>query len=243
MLIKIILALLLLPQIAFASGLTLSGGTFSGCGSGAGLSGCDSCSGALILTSHFENTDNIETGTPCGCSTNADKTWALTGATYSDAQKSDGTYSLYIAGSTQNAIITADPNKSAGTITFDIYVAAWRNVGDILVIAVDADNYIAFYTYTTSGVGRLDYQGNNVSKVINVTGLTENAWHTITLKWSTTAVGGKYLYAQVDAETAVTGAEALTEIVGTPTTVKFGYGAITPATYYIDNVKLYNAWQ
>jgi hypothetical protein len=213
---------------------------------------CDSCTGNLIFTTHFEGTGelgtdfNITIGNPCGCNTNADKTISY----YSEAvnsltQKSDGSYSFYRAGAGDYAEISTDVSKTAGTLTFDIYlvsnIAAWDSFISILV---SSGNYIYFGVNDPATRTHYEYKGNNTSKYSDyVAGFTTGVWHSIVLKWSTTGVDGKYLYIQMDGGTAKTYSSAITEIVGTPSLITIGGSSASASVYYIDNIKLWNSWQ
>ena len=204
---------------------------------------CDTCSSNLILASHFENDDNIENGDPCGCSTNADKTWTMTSITYSTTQKSDGSYAAYVNDDTDNGVITATINKAAGTIIFDIYVTTYAQYTLFLSLRTDPsneDNWIGCGN-DSSGVIGCFFEG--APDLIGVSAnMTNNAWHTVTFKYRT-GVTNPSLSLQVDSESPATSNTDLTPITGTLSIIKINhpYGT-NAAAYYIDNVKIYDAW-
>ncbi len=212
--------------------------------SGGGGGGCDSCSSGLILTSHFENDDDITQGTPCGCNANADITWTRTGTTYSNTQQTDGSYSIYRNGSTQRAAIATNVDKTAGTLIFDIYVSsATTNVSHIMWY-VDANNYIKIGVSPSSATAeRITYSGSGtVTGADTPSGqLTTGTWHTVRAKWRTAS--SPYLSIQIDNNTPEATSNALGSFTGTPANMTLGTSGSETDVFYMDNLKLYNMWQ
>lgn len=201
---------------------------------------CDTCAGALILTSHFENADDLTTGTPCGCSTNADKTWALTNAVYSTTQESDGAYSIYIDDDLDTAVIPADLSKTAGTITFDIYVATYGQYTSYVAWYVDSNNFLGCYAPSTGNIF-CEYKGNGTSEGVTAA-MSNGAWHSVVFEWRTGATDPSISIA-IDGGAATTSNTNLVEIIGTPT-FQINWAYLTNAAqFYLDDLKVYNAWQ
>lgn len=204
----------------------------------------DSCTDALELSAHFENSDTVTTGTPSGCNANADQTWTLgAGFEYSSADKSDGTYSLATVSAdiaAKTATITADVDSAAGTVVFDIYATTLTNFEDILQINLaspDSNNMLLIKEI--SGSYYFYYYGGGENTSVSATHTT-GSWQTVTIKWRVT--GSPHLSIQVDSGTAGTSTDALKTLTGTLTTFQIGQG-ISVNVYKIDKLKVYNSWQ
>ena len=240
--ISILILLILIPTLCFAGSLQEKQRQVIAKKNVAAPSG-DSCTGALKLSAHFENSDTITSGTPAGCNSNADTTWALeAGLAYSSTQKSDGTYSLYASSATSNktASITIDDNKTEGTVIFDIWAVSLGNFEDIVYLdlaSASADNKIlvkeisgSYYVYYYGG-------GSNISASASH---TTGSFQTVTVKWRTT--GSPHLSIQVDSGTAGTNTNDLPTLSGSLATFTIGAG-YSASEFYIDKVKVYNSWQ
>lgn len=235
--ILLIFILLLFCSQASAMSVVMMSGEGTSAPSG------DSCTDALLLSAHFENSDTVTTGTPAGCNSNADQTWALeAGLAYSSTQKSDGTYSIHAssATSTKTASITIDNNKTEGTVIFDIWAVSLSNFEDIVYLdlaSASADNKIlvkeisgSYYVYYYGG-------GSNISASASH---TTGSFQTVTVKWRTT--GSPHLSIQVDSGTAGTNTNDLPTLSGSLATFTIGAG-YSASEFYIDKVKVYNSWQ
>jgi hypothetical protein len=238
----LLLCLLLLPVAVEARmNLGIVGG-------GAAAPSCDSCTGTLVLSHHFE-AESCETGTPCGCSTNATKTITLgtdagivstTGTNW----PSDGTNSLSLGTTATTIPITWD--KTVGTVSFDVYCSTFAgnvnvlyfgNLGDgdyVKVALLGSDDNNKVYLTLRSDAGA------SVEVASAMTAFT-GPKVSITAKWdTTTAHSTNYLSLTVDAAT-VTGTVQPTAVVGTFTTLNVGVEA--SSVCYVDNLKVYNTWQ
>ena len=206
----------------------------------AGGGSCDTCTGTLLFSSHFENNDDITQGTPCGCNTNADITWALTNATYSSVQKSDGTYSLLKDSNTDSAEITVDSPGSThdGSMSFDVYVSTWANNEPLLSLYVNDNNYINVMTSTPDKV-ILYYKGTNVAVSTAGVVLSTGAWHNIVASWLF-STNTNSLKLTLDGGAPDYKTAWIEPLVGSPI-LKTGYG--TNAQYYLDNVVLKSVYQ
>jgi hypothetical protein len=198
-----------------------------------------------ILEAHFENSDDVTVGTPAGYSSNATKTWTKVGtAAYSGTQKSDGSYSLYLAAVTDKASIATADVRAAGTLVIDAYMASHVNWGYIASYYIGAANKLEITLTDVSGSARITYQGGGVDVHVDTTGITYGSWNTITVKWSVAGVGGKYVSIQHGTDAPVTGASAITQLVGTWPALTVGDPAATASKVgYFDNLKLYDVWK
>ena len=210
--------------------------------------GGDSCTGTLVTSAHFENDDTITNGTPAGCNSNAAQKWTIADhAEYSGTQKSDGSYAFHTKSTTWNnktGILTVNGTSAAGAIVLDVYVVTGLANGSLALLTADATNKIDVYMSTTTTDVGITYTGggSGISCVDTNHYLTTNGWHTVIAKWSQTAVGGKYLSVQIDANAATTCAVALNTFTGTPSQLQVGNNVWSACEIYIDKVKLYNAW-
>lgn len=205
--------------------------------------GGDSCTGGLLLSAHCENA-NVETGTPAGCSTNATKSFTFNDSmAVSTTQVSDGTYSFYKSSTSsyQGASIPTDVSKTAGTLVFDLYIAAHHSWGRVVQFHVDDNNYLRIEMGSESGELYFLYKGNTAQVFVNQT-CSAGSWITVTAKYRTGATDPSLSLSCGGA--AATTNDNLTEIVGTPSTMMIGdtSGSWTHG-FYIDKLKLYDSWQ
>ena len=94
----------------------------------------DSCTGGLVLSAHFENSDTITDGGGCSA---GDSSLARTAddPTYSTTQKSDGTHSLFCdGGSGKYALLSISSGDIAthaeGTVVVDIYLLSLIHISE-----------------------------------------------------------------------------------------------------------------
>jgi hypothetical protein len=238
----IVLILLLIPMLCFAGALQEKHRSVIAKKNVAATG--DSCTGALKLSAHFENSDTITSGTPAGCNSNADQTWTIAaGLEYISADKSDGTYSIATVSAdsaSKTATITADVLSASGTVVFDFYATTLGNFGDILTIDLaspDANNKLLIKEI--SGSYYFYYYGGGENTSVSATHTTDS-WQTITIKWR--VEGSPHLSIQVDSGTAGTSTDALKTLTGTLTTLNIGQATGTNE-FKIDNLKVYNSWQ
>ena len=217
------------------------------------VAGGDSCTGTLELSAHFENSDTVTTGTPAGCNANADQTWALASGyiiyttTNNPAPSATGSYNIHVNNAAGSNVAYADISVdlgSAGTIVFDIYVTTAADSAEIFKLYADANNYMLIRFLATTTNLRFDTHLNSTDGLIDSTGeyLTTGEWHTVTVKWSHTAVDSKYLSIQIDANAAVLYSFTIGEFSGT-TSLRIGQPNYVSVNYKIDNLKVYNSWQ
>lgn len=202
------------------------------------------CTGSLLLSAHFENSDDITAGTPAGCSAGADTTFARTGATYTTNNPQDGTYSLLLDDDTENAIITVTSrdifDERTGRIDFYFYADNVASSGDIFLARYGDDDYIAVNRSGTEI--RLRYNsttGGAVSVTTSGLSLTNGTSYHIVAQWQST--GDPNLYLTVNAVTASSNTN-LTAMAGSPTTLYFGDSGGWAFRGKIDNVKIYNTY-
>ncbi|MHA2254241.1 MAG: hypothetical protein ACXAD7_28090 [Candidatus Kariarchaeaceae archaeon] len=197
---------------------------------------CDTCSGNLVFTSHFENSDDITSGNPCGCTTGGDETWALSGTTYSATQKTDGSYSLYYNDSADTSLITHSGfDASVGSLVFDFYEVTeaqydcmvWleqNSSGDHATVYINGGTLVSYYNGAS-------YAACNCGS---------GAWKTITFKWRTADVNPNTF---VSCDTNNSNNSNPTDITGNFDEIK---GPLAndadDGEYYIDNVWIYDTW-
>lgn len=237
---KFLIAFIILALCQVAGARTVTVVT----GQGVAASSCDSCTGTLLFGSHFENSDDVTTGTPCGCNTNADVTWALTAnMEYSTTQESDGTYSIHMTNTSaiKTATIPVDFSATAGTIVFDLYWVAETDYRHYLNITYNASNKILLYYDDPYGCTlNIDHGGVNWNPY---QACSSGGWHTIVIKWdTTTAHDGNYWSFKVDSNTPTT-SNNNTAFAAAPTSLIIGDSAVENTDeFYIDKLKVYNTW-
>jgi hypothetical protein len=247
--ISILILLILIPTLCFAGALqekqrqVIAKKNVAATG--------DSCTGALKLSAHFENSDTITSGTPAGCNSNADTTWALASAhlSYSTTNnQTPGSYDLFIDNSVgyndAYADITADGSSTAGTIIFDIYVTTAIATIPIITLAADVNNKIEVLWAADARNIKLDYTGggSGVSATSTDNYLTTGSWHTVTAKWDVNGATNR-LSIQIDSNAAVVSTSTLPAFTGTPSALRIGVAAYQSLVYYVDNLKVYSSWQ
>jgi len=179
---------------------------------------CDVCTGASAGRSfswHMENDTDITAGTPCGCANSGGDTDPdlLSAAEISSTQKSDGTYSLYIAGANDYAEFSSQEetfNPADGTVTFDVFLtrAGYDNSTHFWQEYYDDDNRVFMYmNSSTSSSSAIDvalaYRLSETSYYCTVEdadkdpGETGGKWYRVTGKWDTSPSGSAELYAQI----------------------------------------------
>jgi len=201
------------------------------------------CVSPLILEAHMENDDSVLAGTPAGCGPSGKTTWTKNGSiSYSSTQASDGTYSLYRNGSGQNATIPTDATTSSGQITFDLWFVSEADWETIAMFPIDDDNYIGIIHSDTNYNLYAEYKGSttSVNTFGNQIACASGEWVTVTLKWRTGA--DPYLSITVGGTTQLS-YTSLPSIVGWTGTLRIGNTSTNASVYYVDNLKVYNAWQ
>jgi len=236
---KFLIAFIILALCQVAGARTVTVVT----GQGVAASSCDSCTGTLLFGSHFENSDDVTTGTPCGCNTNADVTWDKTAnVEYSTTQESDGTYSIHVtsAEATKTATIPVDFSATTGTVVFDFYWVAETDFYHFINFTYNAANRIFLYYDDPYGVTlNIDHGGVNWNPYLAG---AANTWHKVVIKWDTaTAHDGKYFSFKVGTNSATS--DNSTAFAAAPTSLVIGYSSsATTQEFYIDNLKVYNTW-
>jgi hypothetical protein len=244
----IVLILLLIPMLCFAGALQEKHRSVIAKKNVAAPSG-DSCTGALKLSAHFENSDTITSGTPAGCNSNADTTWALTGdgVVYSTTQKSDGSYALYLPSTNEvkNALITTDNVAGEGTITFDLYVATHSAYAHVFYYAADSNNRVFMYLDSSSGDASIQIKNGGDDWNPYLAGSIDvgAGWNSVTIKWSQSSHSGAYAYVAIDTHTASDTAYSASWS-GNMTSFYIGNPANAQShEIYVDNLKVYNEWR
>ena len=207
--------------------------------------GCDDCSGSLVLAIHFEDTsgNDIETGTPCGCSDGSDTTYSfVSSAAHSDVQASDGTYSILAAGENHTVEIDntgiAAAVSSVGTFCVDHY----KSVGGDARIATLG---ITLRLFDGGGADdntiQVDYGANNK---LGMATFADATWARICYAWDESqASTGDLLAVQVEGNAweEKTGITLVDPSLSAPLNIisgdwQYGRG-------YFDNLKIYSTYQ
>lgn len=244
--IAALVLLLVAPVAALAWGAMAIGGGVTAVVPG----GCDSCTGTLLFSSHFEALD-VTSGTPCGCSVGDTTGTASSAAVINSDLYSDGANSLDCPTSTDYlsySISSGDIfSQTAGTITFRLYITTFKNGAILFRNYIDADNRFQIsLSGTDDATGRectILWRGNatSVSAATTAANMAVNTWYTVTGKYQST--GNPNLSIQIDATTAATSNTDPTAFVGTPATVVIGEaGGITGSDFHVDDLKITNAY-
>lgn len=208
---------------------------------------CDDCSGTLVMAVHFEDTlgNDIETGTPCGCSDGSDTTYTfVSGAAHSSTQASDGTYSIVATGENHtveidNTGITATVS-SIGTFCVDYYKSTAGN-GRIATLGVNLrildgasanDNYL-----------QLDYGANDTSSLAEDT-FADSTWTRICYAWDESqSAGNDVLSIQVEGNAWQEKTNMTLTDPGLSSPLNIISGDWQYGRGYFDNLKLYSTYQ
>ncbi len=233
-----ILVVLVIPFSSWAGGVTMIGG-----GTPAEVT-CDSCSGALVASFHFEDSTNhnLTVGTPCGCSDDANKIYSLTGgSTYDTTYKSDGARGVNAQGeddAVEYAQTTIDVT-AVGTWCGDVYFTGTAD-GRVFTVATTITGTFVYGAGNTNVLkttnGASTYQGT--------TTYASNTWTRVCFSWDTTqAAGSDKLANKVGANAWQANATlTLTQQTNIATwfvvSGNFQYGR-----GYFDNVKVYSTYQ
>lgn len=211
---------------------------------------CDDCSGDLSFAFHFENSDTVTDGSPCGCS-DGDTVGVRNDSAVYDTIKSDGAYSLDAADRWKyihfdNDLVGAEEivAEAAGTIIFDVYFES-TTAAKILHIGEDTGgNSDTLYVLLDAGVDIVVwYFGNGTSVDVKSTGsaISQSTWHTITIKWQ--AAGDPNLYVDVDGGSSDTDNTDLTALEDKWEWIRFGETGANEGDLHIDNVKIYKTYE
>lgn len=211
----------------------------------------DECTTTANLTFswHMEST-TVTSGTPAGCS-DSDTTATLNNsAAISSTQVQDGGNSLACLNNTDYAAF--DPsgliNRTNGTLIIYVYFTSWATGTYFFHTQQDGTHYMVMETNGADGAGtrqlRLERGSGAETRTITTTaaagsGLSLNTWYKVTAKWK--ATGDPNLFLSVDDANSVTTNNDLTDWTGAETVLRFGRQNST-ANYYLDNVKMYDAY-
>ncbi len=267
-LLTIALALLLITATCFANDISTIAGKAIGSvstiagkaktaiatvgGGGVPSEAAGACTSPQIFGWSMENVD-VTTGTPAGCTGNADTTFAYTGtstALSTDVSPQDGTYSLYIRYAGDNATIPITGSGEEGT--FDVYVeltaeTSLENWSPYLVLSYgtawveDTNSYIALKVDSSNHfVISYGYSGGHVNCISTVDYSALNGWIRIIGKWKRGAA--TTLSITVNG-TETTSSTALSALAGSPDNLTILNGGANSRTLYWDTLKVYSTWQ
>lgn len=206
---------------------------------------CDDCSGTIVLAVHFEDTsgNDIETGTPCGCSDGTDKTYSfVSSAAHSSAQYSDGAYSIIAEG--ENHTVEIDNTgiaagvSSVGTFCVDYYKST---AGDSRIFTLPTLGRVTDGAGSDDNNLQIDYGSDN--KVGTHT-FADNTMTRICFSWDESqSPGSDKLAVQVEGNAweEDTG-ETLTD-PGLSTPLNIISGDWQYGRGYFDNIKIYSTYQ
>ena len=220
---------------------------------------CDDCSGDLKFSAHFENSDTITTGTPCGCvDSSGDTTWTLTATDPSySATAQDGSYSLYSdGGSGKFATLTVASNdivaSNEGKITFYVRLAEDFDSGGepthfVYIENVAASDYISIRGYRIGGTAneieiKYDRNGEGGSNAITSgANLQLDTWYLVTALWK---YNGTPNTLSINANTVTaTSSTGLPAWAAGPDLLKLFQAKVAQEApqrnAYIDNLKIY----
>lgn len=212
----------------------------------------DSCTGGLVLSAHFENSDTITDGGGCSAG-DSSLTRTADDPTYSTTQKSDGTHSLFCdGGSGKYALLSISSGDIAthaeGTVVVDIYLGAnfqQFNPTYILTIynAANGDD-IRLSGIRTDGTSndielRWRRKGWMDASAKAASNLSTGQWYTVTAQWK---VGGDPNTLSVTANSATgTSTKALSNWAATPDNFKIcqSHEEAAQTDLYVDILKSY----
>lgn len=248
--------LLALSASAWAWGVVgISGGVAAPAGGG-DTCGVDDCTFIWYAEEHATaNESTITGGSPAGCSS-GDTVASLTGASIETTQYHDGTHSLYISGTQEYASIApaAIMSSASGTVEFWIYIGSWINGAQCWRYYYDSNNYIFCSMIGGSNTDiefrfRVYYPPSGTITVDTTAvngGL--NTWYRVVCKWDADAANNVAIEVfdaegtQLDAPTPST---TDFTFANEATTINIGCNPYYSGTlqYYMDGVKIWNAWK
>lgn len=208
---------------------------------------CDSCTGDLVFSWHCEDVD-VTADTPCGCTAGDSEATLNETAAISGSQYNDGDESLYIANATDYATFAISSydivDDAEGTITFDIYFTAQDTAVYLFDCYGSATNNMRIRTANSASdelVFNYYSDSNLVSAVTSAANLTTGVWYSVTAKWRQ-GVTDPSISLSVNGDTG-TSNDDLTDPVSDWSVMRAGMFSGSGGTYYIDNLKVYDAWQ
>lgn len=223
--------------------------------------GCDVCTSGLLFSWHMENTTDVKTGTPCGCSLGAVSPFSTTGTpTISISQYEDGSHSLYIptASPTPSSYATFTINSediiqhAIGSMSIWAYVTLNEAGGGIVMAAGTVSSGFEIRTSPTSSVQfNIHYvaAGNDYNADTTISGgYALNTWYHLIAAWSYAAQGGNHLKICADTTTGTTNcgtnSTSFATWNGALANLYVGnYAADWTYREYLDNLQIYNYWQ
>lgn len=247
-----ILLILFLSSYSFAAPPALLG-----CLQTVGGEQPDSCTGGLTFSWHCENTD-VTLGTPAGCSAGDETASVGAGspAINADVTPYDGSYTVdipasgphYYSFTLSNDTIVDD---TKGTVSFYLYVNAFADASYLFKATYNVDNqiYIKLSNFSTINRIELYHVGNTTIRKVetsNSTDMPTGQWVLVTAKWSTTAVGGNYLYINYndgsDHSNVLT--DSITAFASNATGLWIGKSAVSTAgDYALDKIEIWDSWK
>jgi hypothetical protein len=146
-------------------------------------------------------------------------------------------------GHVKSAVIGLDDCADEGTLIFDIFTdVGIVNGARYAYLYIDANNFVEVFGDSSSRLGATLRANGNYYPTGLVTVGTD-AFHTITVKWSSTHNPSTSI--QVDSGTASTSSGAVSSaIVGSFTTLQLGKGtSYDGEEWFIDKVQLWDSWK
>ncbi len=204
---------------------------------------CDSCTGALVASFHFEDSTNhnLTVGAPCGCSDDANKTYSLTGgSTYNTTYKTDGARGVNAQGeddAVEYAQTTIDVT-AVGTWCGDVYFTATSLTGRAFTIGVVGT---LVYGAGDTNILQTVCGGSNYS---GTTTFANNTWTRVCFSWDTSqAAGSDKLSNKVGASAWQAQTDFTLTQQANPATWFVVSGNFQFGRAYFDNIKIYNTYQ
>lgn len=248
----VVLLFLLIPILCFAQDVhlaRLSPGLSVGVSVPAAPAG-DSCTGSLLLSAHFENSDTITEGLPAGCSA-GDTTWTRTNSTFTTSNVQDGTYALLLDANGDDAVLSISSGDICSSVAgrFDLWVyfdnassdgniiTSWGDNSNHIFIDAISSEFTFRYRSTDGGATTLN------TTVCNLTNAT--AYHVIA-RWRQGVTDPALSISCYDSgdnllET-VSNNDNLSAMTTVPTTLIVGNNGGYAIRGKIDSVKIYNTY-
>ena len=215
------------------------------------------CTGDIAFSWHAETLD-LDTGTPASCTITTDKTPSLSfDPNVSGTQKHDGTNSFYIDDNghyaifdnTDNGTVIVDDDE--GMVEFYVYVTTWADSNLFWESQVTNLQDEVYIMARSGGEVRITHEGQDAGATAATTtdaNMSLNTWYRIQAQWRT-ADEDPNLWIQVcdtndeNCSTAATSNTNLTTWLSNPADFRVGNSLGGALYYYIDQVKVWNAWQ
>ena len=220
----------------------------------AAVPSCTDCSGAITFAAHFENNDDIEVGVPCGCADGDTTATQYGGISYSDTDKTDGTYSLLIG--PQDYLYFSNNNDNfpvaEGSLAFDFMINTYAaNFAFIDFVDGTVENRLQIYM-GVADTPNIDiyvwWEGTNSGSegfYINCN-ISEGSKYTLVVTWDDDRNPSTELYGEVwafgGASQASNSDTTITAMDDSTFDLKLGYAGSANGEVWIDNFQMKNSY-